>query len=524
MSVTTTELLRFILSLLGDQAKADEFMANPSEAMASAGLASVTCADVDAITPVIANASQGAVAIVSAGTPGEMIQHIIKNVAVSNTTYDNSGVIQNVWSSGELNQAFAGDGGLALSGDLTTDAPVITGDGNIVATDTAQASGRDTIQNQADGNLNLGGDQTIAQDEGVVAGGDAIAQGDKVGGNQYNAENTGNDNSVSIGGNQNNAENTGNTTVHDQSTTIGGNQNNAENTGNTTLHDQSTTIGDISVDLSDRSDNSVSVGGNQNNAENTGNDNSVNVGDVSVDLSDRSDNSTTIGDVDLSDRSDNSITVGDVTVDLSEDNSVGGDYWAEGSNVGGIGNTDSRNSGNVNDSGNTLAISETHDDSINVGTVAIDLSNTLNNTTNEDNSVNVGAVDLSQDNSVNVGDVTTTLTDDNSVTVGDVDLSEDNSVTVGDVDLSTDNSLTVGDIDLSTDNSIGVGDVAVDASTNAYVYEDSSSTAGDTYTYTDESTSYGDYYEQGSGNTASIDATVAVDNSVDLSYEYNFGS
>src|SRR5690606_6849208 len=197
MAVTSTELLRFILSLLGDSSKAEDFMADPSGVMASAGLGGVTCADVDAITPVIANAAHGAIAIAGGGsTPAEMVQHIVKNVAVSN--FDNSGVIQNIWSEGDVQQAFAGDGGLALGGNLITDDPIITGDGNIVATDTAQASGRDTIQNQGDGNLALGGDQTIAQDNGVMAGGDAIAQGDKVGGNNNEAENTGNDNSVHV--------------------------------------------------------------------------------------------------------------------------------------------------------------------------------------------------------------------------------------------------------------------------------------------------------------------------------------
>src|SRR5699024_4736200 len=148
------------------------FATDPAGSLAVAGLSNVTCADVDAIAPLIANSVPGAVSIAHVGggnpQPGEMIQQLVKNVAVSN--YDNSGIIQNIWGAEEVRQAFASDGGLALGGDLLADDPVIVGDGNLVASDSAQAAGRDMIQNQADGNLALGGDQTIAQDDGVIAG------------------------------------------------------------------------------------------------------------------------------------------------------------------------------------------------------------------------------------------------------------------------------------------------------------------------------------------------------------------
>ena len=464
MPVAVTDLLRFILQLLGDPAKAEEFNSDPSGILASAGLGDLSCAEVDAITPLVANAAPGAVAISHAGgvgqpEPAEMIQNLVKSVAVSN--YDNSGIIQNIWGADEVTQAFASEGGLAFGGDLLGEDPVVIGDGNVVATDTAQASGRDTIQNQADGNLALGGDQTIAQDDGVIAGNDNIAQGDKVGGNNNTAENTGNDNSVSVGGNQNNAENTGN----DNSVSVGGNQHNAENTGNTTNHDQSFSVGDVSIDNSDNSDNSTTVGGNQNNAENTGN----------------------------ATYHDESFTVGDVTVDASDDHSVGGDYWEGGSNVGGIGNTDNRNSGNTSDSGNTVAYTEANDSSTNVGTVAIDMS------TQEDNSSTTGDVDNSThtDNSIAVGDVSLD-TSDNS----------DNSVTSGDVDNSTqtDNSSTSGDVDNS-------------------VQDDHSLTTGDTvdydYNYTlDDHSVGGDYYEQGSGNSVATEEshTSVVENDFDYTW------
>jgi len=518
MSVSSIELLRFILGLLGDPGKAKAFNDDPSGALSVAGLSDISCADVDAIAPLIANSVPGAVAIAKVGgaggaEPTSMIKEIVHNVAVS--TFDNSGVIQNIWGANEVRQAFASDGGLAIGGDLFAKDPVIVGDGNVVATDRAQAAGRDVIQNNGDGNLALGSEQTIAQDSGVIAGGDSMAGGDKVGGNNNEAENTGNDNSVTIGdisvdlsrdesttvgGNQYNAENTGNTTLHDQSVTVGGNQNNAENTGNATYHDESTTIGDIAVDLSDRSDNSTTVGGNQNNAENTGN-------------ATYHDESITVGDVDLSD--DNSTTIGDISVDLSDDHSIGGDNWEEGSNVGGIGNTDSRNSNNTVDSGNTVVLTKVDDNSLNVGTIA---------------------VDLSEDNSVKTGDII----DDDSVTVGDVDLSQDHSTTVGDVavDLSDDNSVTTGDI--VDDDSISVGDVDLSHESNTVSYVDDSVNVGDvdlshqeanlTYTYDDHSvggnvyetgggSSYGgDYYEHGSGNTT-VDTDVAV---TTTTTEYDF--
>src|SRR5690625_3618489 len=270
MSVAVSELLRFILQLLGDPAKAEEFSADPTGALAVAGLDGVTCAEVDAITPLVANAVPGVVSIAhhgptafnggpSAPEPAEMIRQLVSNVEVN--SFANSGVISNIWGADEVTQAFAADGGMVFGGDLGGEDPIVIGNGNIVASDTAQASGRDTIQNQADGNLALGGDQTIAQDDGAI-----------VGGNNNVAENTGNDNSVSVGGNQHNAENTGN----DNSQSVGGNQYNAENSGNT-----------------QNQDDSVSVGGNQYNAENSGNtqneDNSFNVGDI--DLSDNSDHS-----------------------------------------------------------------------------------------------------------------------------------------------------------------------------------------------------------------------------------------
>ncbi|MFD2775625.1 beta strand repeat-containing protein, partial [Leucobacter albus] len=432
-------------------------------------------------------------------------QHLIQNVAVSN--FDNSGIIQNVWSAGELRQAFASDGGLAFGGDFQTDAPIITGDGNIVATDTAQASGRDTIQNQGDGNLALGGDQTIAQDTGVIAGGDALAQGDKVGGNNNEAENTGNQSSISFGGNNNAAENTGN----DNSVSIGGNNNAAENTGNTL------SVGDVAVDLSDRSDNSVSVGGNQNNAENTGNT----VGDVAVDLSDRSDNSVTIGgnnnaaentgntssiggNNNAAENTGNTLNIGDIAVDSSE--TIGGDYWENGSNTGGIGNIDNRNQGNTTDSGNTVAITENHDMSTNFGSIALDLSDHSDNSDHSNSS----------DNSTN------TVIDDHSVTTGDT--FTDSSTTSGDlaIDLSdhsdNSNSSTNTVID---DHSVTSGDTVIDASTETtgYVYDDHTYNAGDTYT--DASSSYGNYYEEGSGNSNVTETTVAP---VTTDYSYTFGA
>src|SRR5699024_1891173 len=110
VSVASVNLLSFILSLLGDSSKAEEFTENPTTALAVAGLSDISCADVDAIAPLIANSVPGAVAIASVGgggaaavAPAEMIQHIVKNVAVS--TFDNSGVIQNIWSAGEVRQA-----------------------------------------------------------------------------------------------------------------------------------------------------------------------------------------------------------------------------------------------------------------------------------------------------------------------------------------------------------------------------------------------------------------------------------
>src|SRR5690625_5008063 len=159
MSVSSIELLRFILGLLGNPSKAEEFTADPSGALAVAGLSNVSCADVDAIAPLIANAVPGAVAIAGGvgggggggATPEKMIQEIVQNVAVSN--FDNSGVIQNSWSDGDVRQAFASDGGFALGGSLFTSDPVVIGDGNLVASDDAHAAGRDIIQNQADGNL-----------------------------------------------------------------------------------------------------------------------------------------------------------------------------------------------------------------------------------------------------------------------------------------------------------------------------------------------------------------------------------
>ena len=516
MSVTSAELLRFILSLLGNPTQAEAFSEDPSGVMSAAGLGSVSCADVDAITPLIANSAPGAVAIThsASAAPAEMIQHIVKNIAVSN--YDNSGVVQNIWTTGDVRQAFASDGGLAIGGDLHTDDPLVLGDGNTIASDDAHAAGRDIIQNQGDGNLALGGDQSIAQDNGVIAGGDNLTAGDKVGGNNNEADNTGNDNSVSVGGNQNNAENTGNSTVQDNSTTIGGNNNAAENTGNSTVHDQSVTVGDVSVDLSQ--DNSVSVGGNQNNAENTGN--SVAVGDI--DLS--QDNSVTVGDIDLS--QDNSVTVGDI--DLSQNEHVGGDYWENGSNVGGIGNTDNRNSNNTADSGNTVVITENNDDSITVGTIAVDLS--------QDNSSTTGDTTITDDNSTSVGDIT--ITDDHSYTTGDATTVEDNSYTTGDTTTIDDNSYTVGDTTITDDNSTSVGDTTI---TDDHSYttgdtttvDDNSYTGGTTsdftYTYEDNSvggnvyeqgggSSYGDYTESGSGNSTVDSSTSTVVNDYDYTY------
>ncbi|MGO1959245.1 MAG: IniB N-terminal domain-containing protein, partial [Canibacter sp.] len=99
MAVTTAELLRFILDLLGDPAKAEEFTEDPSGALSSAGLSGVSCADVDAIAPLIANSVPGAVAIAGIGgpsaTPAQMIDHLVQNVAVSN--FDNSGLMQTIW-------------------------------------------------------------------------------------------------------------------------------------------------------------------------------------------------------------------------------------------------------------------------------------------------------------------------------------------------------------------------------------------------------------------------------------------
>ena len=236
MEVTAGNLLSFILDLLGDSSKADAFAEDPTGALANAGLSDISCADVDALAPLIANAAPGAVAIAAAGgaaasgTPVEMIRYLVNSVSIG--SYESSSLAQNIWAGGDVRQAFAGDGGLAVGGEFLPEDPVIVGDRNLVASDDAQAAGRDIIQNNGDGNMALGGDQTVAQDDGVIAGGDNIAAGDKVGGNKNEAENTGN--------------------------TIGGNQNQAENTGN---------------DNSDRSDNSVTVGGNQHNEDNTGNDN-----------------------------------------------------------------------------------------------------------------------------------------------------------------------------------------------------------------------------------------------------------
>ena len=552
MPVTTSELLQFILDLLADPTKADAFSADPNGALAAAGLADVSCADVDAIAPLIANSAPGAVAIAGVGgggaEPTEMIHHLVKNVAVS--SFDNSGVIQNIWGAGEVRQAFASDGGFALGGSLFTDDPVVVGDGNLIASDSAHAAGRDIIQNQADGNLALGGDQTIAQDAGVIAGGDAIAEGDKVGGNnnqagntgndnsvtvggnQNNAGNTGNDNSVSVGGNQNNAQNTGNTQLNDNSVTVGGNQNNADNTGNSTIHDESVTIGDIAVDLSQ--------------------DHSTTIGDIAVDLSDHSDHSTTIGDIavdlsndnsiggnqnnaentgnvvggnqnnaqntgnDNSDNSDNSLNVGDVDVVLGD--SVGGDNWESGSNAGGIGNTDNRNSNNTNDSGNTVVMTETNDDSINVGTVAVDLSNNSDNSDNTNNSTVVGG---NQNNAGNTGNDNSTNTE-----IGDieVDLSEDNSVgDITNVEVSAD--------DNSVDNSLDVGGVEVEYSpeyssteVNDFTYTEANDytyTEANDYTYApDNSSTYGDYAGDGSGDTANV---AIVENDTTLgTTDYNF--
>src|SRR5690625_2626241 len=127
MSVAVSELLRFILQLLGDPAKAEEFSADPTGALAVAGLDGVTCAEVDAITPLVANAVPGVVSIAhhgpiafnggpSAPEPAEMIRQLVSNVEVN--SFANSGVISNIWGADEVTQAFAADGGMVFGGDL----------------------------------------------------------------------------------------------------------------------------------------------------------------------------------------------------------------------------------------------------------------------------------------------------------------------------------------------------------------------------------------------------------------------
>lgn len=143
-------LIEFILSLLRDPAAAEQFAADPDEALASAGLSNVCAADVRAVAPVVvdrpdvvARVAQPAPVIpVAHGpggylppvkplppTPAQEISHITNNFAVdARATIVDQSVNQNIWAHGDVNQIFdqeaviaSGDGSVAAGDDVLTD-------------------------------------------------------------------------------------------------------------------------------------------------------------------------------------------------------------------------------------------------------------------------------------------------------------------------------------------------------------------------------------------------------------------
>ncbi|MGZ5421877.1 MAG: IniB N-terminal domain-containing protein, partial [Aeromicrobium sp.] len=216
---TSTTLLNFILGLLGNESKAAAFEANPDATLAGAGLSGVSVADVDAMLPLIADyvpvsagaASAGAVTAgavtagavssgagdfarsasaagpASSGPSGhdggggdstEIVTHLQFLINHYSFNGDNMSVIsQNIWADGDVEQAFAQSGGIALGEDaeLEAEGAVVTGAGAIGLGEDSEFEAEGAVVTGA-GAVGLGEDSEI---EGpVVTGAGAVALGE----------------------------------------------------------------------------------------------------------------------------------------------------------------------------------------------------------------------------------------------------------------------------------------------------------------------------------------------------------
>ncbi len=176
-----TTLLNFILQLLADPELAESYVANPEETLADNGLSGVTAAEVTHTVGTVSTlvnagaAPAAAFAIpVAAAAPADILNSFVTNY------YADS--INNVWADGDVTQAFAAPGGIAIAGGEEVEDVNIATDGGLVIGGDVEHSG---VANgggiAAHGDVefeNVGevvvGDDNVTGDNNQVAGEDIV--------------------------------------------------------------------------------------------------------------------------------------------------------------------------------------------------------------------------------------------------------------------------------------------------------------------------------------------------------------
>ena len=352
MTTLASSLLDFILDLLRDPAAAEEFQADPEQALASAGLDDVCAADVHAVMPMLADfAPVGAVAGIAHAAPSgghvaashhpsapdhqpehgeddhrppaeaapaiEHLKYIQSNYHyTSTTTIDAS---HSVWAGEDVYQVFGEDvviatGGSVVAGDDIGKAYVDNSTDNSI--DVEDSFNTDDSYNNEDSN-NV--DVDVENSGNTVEGdGNAVGEGNRVD-NTDNSDHSDHSLDVDIDDSLNGNALGGGDAVSGNGNVVGDDNVVGNEVGDVVVGEGNTVGNEVDVELTD---NSTNDSNNDNSTNDSNNDNSVDLEHTEIDTDIDTEIDTEIDDVVIGDGS----AGGDLDQSLEVEDSGNGNF------------------------------------------------------------------------------------------------------------------------------------------------------------------------------------------------------
>ena len=134
-----TTLLNFILQLLSDPELAQSYAANPEETLAENGLGGASAAEVShavstvgSLAAASAPATAFAIPVAADASPASILNSFVNNFYAGSN---------NVWADGDVTQAFAGPGGVAIASQDEVEDVTIATDGGLAIGGDVEHSG-----------------------------------------------------------------------------------------------------------------------------------------------------------------------------------------------------------------------------------------------------------------------------------------------------------------------------------------------------------------------------------------------